>query len=202
MQKYMKDLFPFLGIRAPDRKLLAKPLIKDLGIIQNEHQKPFITELWELPEREYQYAAVDYLVKNKKLLVETDIDLLEYIISTKSWWDTVDLIASHLVGTLFLKYPHFITERGEEWMKSDHMWLKRTMILFQLKYKDQTNEALLFSIIDRTAHINEFFIQKAIGWALREYSKTNAEAVIRFIDSRELSNLASREGLKWISRKS
>ena len=67
MQKYMKDLFPFLGIRAPDRKLLAKPLIKDLGIIQNEHLKPFITELWELPEREYQYAAVDYLVKNKKL---------------------------------------------------------------------------------------------------------------------------------------
>ena len=200
MQKYMKNHFPFLGIRAPERKQLLKPLMKDIGFLENEQIRPFITELWELPEREYQYVAVEYLVKYKKKLIETDIDLLEYLIVNKSWWDTVDLIASHLVGSLLLKYPNFINERGDDWVNSDNMWLKRTMILFQLKYKNQTNETLLFSIIDQTAHINEFFIQKAIGWALREYSKTNPEAVVHFIESRELSNLSKREGLKWIAR--
>ncbi|KAB7707271.1 DNA alkylation repair protein [Bacillus aerolatus] len=198
MEKYMKGLFPFIGIRAPERKQISAKWLKSVGLIPNESLRPFITELWEVPEREYQYIALDYLVKKKQHLAATDIDLLEYLIVTKSWWDTVDTIASHLVGELFLKYPHFITERGGEWLQSENVWLKRTMILFQLKYKGQTDEQLLFSIIERTAHIKEFFIQKAIGWSLREYSKTNPDAVVHFIESHNLSNLAVREGLKRI----
>ncbi|MBS4206225.1 DNA alkylation repair protein [Lederbergia citrea] len=198
MEKYMKGLFPFIGIRAPERRQISAKWLKSVGLIPNQNLRPFITDLWELPEREYQYIALDYLIKKKKHLVEADIDLLEYLIVTKSWWDTVDLIASHLVGSLFLKYPHFIKERGEKWLNSENMWLKRTMILFQLKYKDQTKEQLLFSYIERTSHINEFFIQKAIGWSLREYSKTNPDAVARFIENHDLSNLATREGLKHI----
>ncbi|MFK2825335.1 DNA alkylation repair protein [Bacillus sp. B190/17] len=198
MEKYMKGLFSFIGIRAPERKKISAHWLKNVGTIPNESLRSFITGLWEMPEREYQYIALDYLIKKKKHVVETDIDLLEYLLVTKSWWDTVDLIASHLVGTLFFNYPHLIEQRGEEWLQSENIWLKRTMILFQLKYKDQTNEQLLFSIIERTAHINEFFIQKAIGWSLREYSKTNGDAVVRFIENQELSNLAKREGLKYI----
>ncbi|MBS4179557.1 DNA alkylation repair protein [Lederbergia citrea] len=198
MERYMKGLFPFIGIRAPDRKRISADWLKSIGLIRSENLRPFITKLWELPEREYQYIALDYLIKKKKHLVEADIDLLEYLIVTKSWWDTVDLIASHLVGSLFLTYPHFIKERGEKWLHSENIWLKRTMLLFQLKYKEQTNEQLLFSYIEQTSHIKEFFIQKAIGWSLREYAKTNPDAVIHFIESHDLSNLATREGLKHI----
>lgn len=198
MKKYMKDLFPFLGIKAPERRKLSRSFIK--GFCTVEDFKPYVLNLWELPEREYQYVAVDFLVKKKKHLDTCDIDFIEYLVVTKSWWDTVDAIASHLVGAVFSKRPELIQKRGEDWLNSENIWLQRTMILFQLKYKEQTDEELLFSIIERTRHIEEFFIQKAIGWALREYSKTSPQAVDRFIGTRELSSLAKREGLKHIQK--
>ncbi|MCJ8008816.1 DNA alkylation repair protein [Lederbergia wuyishanensis] len=202
MEQYMKNLFPFLGIRSPERKAISADWLKSVGVVPNEALSPFIKELWGKPEREYQYIALDYLVKKKKYLLETDIELMEYLIVTKSWWDTVDLIASHLVGELFSKHPHLIKTYGEKWIASDNMWLQRTMILFQLKYKNKTDEQLLYSYISRTSHIDEFFIQKAIGWSLREYSKTNPEAVAQFIETHELSNLARREGSKYVRVKS
>jgi len=195
MEKYMRGMFPFIGLRAPDRKLLSRTFMRELKF-QDEGMMSVIHSLWEKPEREYQYVAVDYLVKNKRYLNVEHLDMIKYLIVTKSWWDTVDLIASHLVGTLFSKYPQLIKERGDEWLHSDNIWLQRTMLLFQLKYKEETDEELLFSIIRQTNHIEEFFIQKAIGWSLREYSKINPDAVIDFIKSHELSNLAKREGLK------
>ncbi|MBW8349786.1 DNA alkylation repair protein [Bacillus sp. IITD106] len=198
MEQYMKNLFPFLGIRSPERKVITADWLKNVGLVPHESLTAFIKELWDKPEREYQYVALDYLSKKKKYLLETDIDLLEYMITTKSWWDTVDFIASHLVGELFFKHPNLIKTYGEKWISSENIWLQRTMILFQLKYKNKTDEQLLFSIIHRTSHINEFFIQKAIGWSLREYSKTKPEAVAQFIEVHELSNLAKKEGLKYI----
>lgn len=198
MRKYMKDLFPFLGIKAPERKELSKSFIKELGGV--EDFESYVIKLWELPEREYQYVAIDFLVKKKRHLNDRHIDFIEYLIVTKSWWDTVDAIASHLVRAIFSKHPQLIDERGEKWINSESIWLKRTMILFQLKYKEQTNEELLFSIIERTKHIDEFFIQKAIGWALREYSKTDPDTVYQFIETADLSNLAKREGLKHIQK--
>ncbi|MEK3889722.1 DNA alkylation repair protein [Bacillus sp. FSL K6-3431] len=198
MEKYMKGLYPFLGVKSPERKELSKHFIRNFSFQSEEDVEPIIKKLWEMPEREFQYVAVDVLVKNKKYISEDYLDLLEYIITTKSWWDTIDTIANHLVGALFLTCPYLIDERGEKWLQSENIWLQRTMILFQLKYKDKTDTELLFSIIKRTSHINEFFIQKAIGWSLREYSKTNRNAVIRFIENYELSNLAKREGLKYI----
>ena len=197
----MRGMFPFIGLQAPDRKLLSKTFMKELKF-QDEDVKPTICSLWKKSEREYQYVAVDYLVKNKKHLLVEHLDLIEHLIVTKSWWDTVDLIASHLVSSLFSKHPQLIKERGEDWLHSDNMWLQRAMLLFQLKYKEKTDAELLFSIIEQTLHIDEFFIQKAIGWSLREYSKTNPNAVIDFIDRHELSNLAKREGLKYLQRKS
>lgn len=201
MEKYMRGMFPFIGLRAPDRKLLSRTFMRELKF-QDEDMMSVIHSLWEKPEREYQYVAVDYLIKNKRYLNVEYLDMIKYLIVTKSWWDTVDLIASHLVGILFSKYPQLIKERGDEWLHSDNIWLQRTMLLFQLKYKEETDKELLFSIIRQTYHIDEFFIQKAIGWSLREYSKTNPDAVIDFIESHELSNLAKREGLKIMQRNS
>lgn len=196
MGKYMRNQFFFLGLKAQKRKELSKEFIRELKFDQNI--EPIIKALWERPEREYQYVAVDYLVRNKKHMQKEQMELTEYLITTKSWWDTVDAIASHLVGTLYQLYPNLIKEREEEWLRSDNIWLKRTMIIFQLKYKEKTDEGLLFSIIQQTKHIDEFFIQKAIGWSLREYSKINPQVVLHFIQCQELSNLAKSEGLKQI----
>lgn len=202
MKKYMRGMFPFIGLSAPDRKLLSRPFIRELNFNGDENIILLMRSLWEMPEREYQYVAVDYLVENKRHLNPEHLDLIEYLIVTKSWWDTVDLIASHLIGVLFSKYPQLIKDRGEEWVNSNNIWLQRTMILFQLKYKEKTDEALLFSVIEQVMEIDDFFIQKAIGWSLREYSKTKPEVVIEFIENHTLSNLAKREGLKYMKRKS
>ena len=198
MKKYMKNLFPFIGIKAPERKKLSKSFIQVLCAV--EDFEPYVLNLWEMPEREYQYVAVDFLVKMKKHLDESHVDLLENLILTKSWWDTVDPIASQLVGAVFSKSPELVQSRGTDWGNSENIWLQRSMILFQLKYKEKTDKELLFSIIERTKHTEEFFIQKAIGWALREYSKTNPAEVVRFIESRSLSNLARKEGLKHLQK--
>lgn len=199
MEKYMKDLFPFVGIKSPERRELSKQFIRNFNF-QAEDAETVIKELWEMPEREFQYVAADLLVRNKKHITDIHTDFLQYLITTKSWWDTVDTLANHLAGALFSTCPHLIYERGEEWLQSENIWLQRTMILFQLKYKDKTDADLLFSIIEQTSHIKEFFIQKAIGWSLREYSKTNPDTVIQFIETHDLSNLAKREGLKHIQK--
>lgn len=200
MERYMKNLFPFYGIKSQQRRQLSRSFLKETQQMSNENIHFLVKTLWGLPEREYQYVAMDLLIKRKNNLVESDIELIQYLIVTKSWWDTVDLIASHLVGTLFEKYPTLIDERGEQWLQSEHLWLQRSMLLFQLKYKDKTDKLLLFSIIERLSHMDEFFIQKAIGWALREYSKTNPEAVKQFIETHQLSSLSKREGLKVINK--
>lgn len=201
MKKYMRNQFEFLGIKTPERRAVARQLIKEIGMISGEELHDFIKALWQLPEREYQYFAVDYMDKYKKYLEPNDIHLLEYMIVHKSWWDTVDLVAGKLVGHLLAKYPHLIGEYAERWVISENMWLRRTAILFQLKYKEKTNQELLFRYILLNAQDKEFFIQKAIGWALREYSKTNEPAVREFISNNKLAPLSVREGMKAIQQK-
>lgn len=198
MKRYMKNQFPFLGIPSPERKQL-------LATFLTEHHKPTIEELpsiihslWELPEREYAYIALNLLEKNVKKLNPSFLPLLETLIITNSWWDTIDTIASRLVGPLFKAFPSLIDSTIQTWMDSENIWLQRTCILFQLKYKDQTNEQLLFSIIEKLATHKEFFIQKAIGWALREYAKTNEFAVLNFTQTHTLAPLSKREALKHI----
>ncbi|OIJ22526.1 DNA alkylation repair protein [Anaerobacillus alkalidiazotrophicus] len=198
MKRYMKNKFEFLGIKAPERREIMRPLMKEAKKFPREQMVEFVKRLWDLSEREYQYFALDYLEKNIKVLVEEDIQFLEYLIKTKSWWDTVDILASKCVGYHFTKYPNLITEYGVRWAVSENIWLRRTAILFQLKYKEKTDKELLFQIIEKNAHDDEFFIQKGIGWALREYSKTNKEEVAAFINSHPLSNLSKREGKKYL----
>ncbi|NYE06105.1 3-methyladenine DNA glycosylase AlkD [Bacillus niacini] len=198
MKKYMKDHFPFLGIKSPLRKELEKQFFKETGILKEPFDKDFVTGLWEKDEREYHYTAITYIGKFIKKLPKEVIPFLEKLITTKSWWDSVDSIAP-LVGELARKYPEVIEETIDGWSVNDNFWLRRSAILLQLKYKQQTNESLLYDYIVKNADSKEFFIQKAIGWALREYSKTNPISVKAFIEGNKLAPLSVREGSKYVS---
>lgn len=198
MKKYMKDHLPFLGIKSPLRKELEKQFFKETEILKKPFDQDFVKGLWDKDEREYHYTAITYIGKFIKKLPKHVVSFLEELITTKSWWDSVDSIAP-LVGELARKYPEIIEETINGWSVHDNVWLRRTAILFQLKYKYETNEDLLYDYIVKNADSKEFFIQKAIGWALREYSKTNSESVKTFIEGTKLAPLSVREGSKYVS---
>lgn len=139
MAKYMKNQFPFLGIKTPVRKALMQKFFRTSGILQSPFQEALVVALWEKEEREYQYAALDYLKRSLPKLTKNDLPLMQKLITTKSWWDTVDTLAQHPVGTIALKYPEVIPETIFAWAQSENMWLRRTAILFQLKYKAKTD---------------------------------------------------------------
>ncbi len=201
MAAYMKNQFEFLGIKSPDRRQLQKTFFTQYGWPDGADTVRLANELWQKNEREFQYLAIDILERYfKRNFKVSDITLLESLITHKSWWDTVDLIASKLVGAYFSKYPQQIAPYAEKWINSDNFWLNRTAILYQLKYKANTDEFRLFSYCLQWSGSKEFFLQKAIGWALREYSKTNPKAVVKFVSGHELMPLSRREALKWVHK--
>ncbi|MHA6251173.1 DNA alkylation repair protein [Oceanobacillus sp. CAU 1775] len=201
MEKYMRNKFSFLGIKTPKRREVMRRFYKESEILKLSFQREFVLGLWDLKEREFQYAATDYIISSLKKLEKADILLIEKLIITKAWWDTVDMLAQRAVGEIAKNHPEVITEVIEGWIVSDNMWLQRSAILFQLKYKEDTDAPLLFRFIETHASSKEFFIQKAIGWALREYSKTNPQLVKNFIENNALSKLSIREGSKYLSIK-
>ncbi|ULT59985.1 DNA alkylation repair protein [Neobacillus drentensis] len=198
MQNYMKGHFSFLGIKSPLRKDLEKKFFQETGLLLEPFNKEFIEELWNKEEREYQYTALTYMEKSLKKLQKSDLPFMEWLITTKSWWDTVDAIAPKPVGNIAEKFPDVIEETIDGWAIHENIWLRRAAILFQLKYKKKTNENLLYRYILKNAERKEFFIQKAIGWALREYSKTNPASVKKFIEGHKLAPLSVREGSKYL----
>jgi 3-methyladenine DNA glycosylase AlkD len=141
---------------------------------------------------------MDYLVKVKKQLQKEDITFIEELITTKSWWDSVDLIASHLVGEICKMYPELVYEHILKWSIDENMWLRRTSILYQLKYKENLDTEILEKVIKVNINDENFFIRKAIGWALREYSKTNKEWVGNFLNNNKLSSLSIKEASKYL----
>jgi len=198
MAKYMKNRFPYLGIKTPRRKELLKDFYEENGLPEMQELKQITLDLWDFPEREFQYVAIGLLRKFTKKWDEDFINLFEQLIITKSWWDTVDGLASWMVGKHFTRFPEIRDTYIDRWMKSGNMWLQRTCLLFQLSYKEKTDEMLMGSIIMALNGSDEFFINKAIGWILREYSKTDAHAVINFVENNELAPLSNREALKWL----
>jgi 3-methyladenine DNA glycosylase AlkD len=200
MAAYMKNNFPFLGIKQPLRKTVSKPIIKELAKLPPDRFQFIVKHLWDLPEREFQYCATDLLELCIKKWDEDFIETIEWLIVNKSWWDTVDVIASHFAGGYFKRFPEHRINVVQKWSNSKNMWLNRTAILFQLGYKKETDVELLFNIILQHKNSNEFFIQKAIGWALREYSYRDANGVIDFVAKNELKPLSRREALKAINR--
>lgn len=197
MVKYLKGQFKFLGIKSHKRKELQKDFLKSLNN-KEPINKVWVLQLWSYEEREFQYLAMDYLIKKKKALTKEYIELIEILILTKSWWDTVDLLASTLVGYLCKEYPELVSEYIVSWATHENMWLRRTAIIYQLKYKEQVDVDILEYVIEKNSNDNDFFIRKAIGWALRQYSKSNKQWVKEFINTHELSNLSVKEGSKYI----
>jgi 3-methyladenine DNA glycosylase AlkD len=195
MAAYMKNKFPYLGIYKPKRAGLESAFLKEAR--KGGIDWGFVEYLWSLPEREFQYLAMDYLGALKKKLKEEDLPRVTRLIENKQWWDTVDFLAAVLIGEICARYPRLIPEVSSYALSGD-IWLKRTAILFQIKYKAKTDAALLGSILEKCGGTKEFFLNKAIGWALREYSKTNPDWVRGYINGHTLHPLSVREGSKYI----
>ncbi|KPK86730.1 MAG: hypothetical protein AMS27_04315 [Bacteroides sp. SM23_62_1] len=201
MKKYMKEQSEFYGIKTPVFRSIIKSFLKKHGLPGDKYLNAVIHECWSQEKREWQHAGIEILLKYINDPGRDLIGLLEFMIIHKSWWDTVDGIAAWLVGPYFKKYPDMIKPKTREWLESGNIWLQRTCLLFQLKYKSTTDTALLFGFIRELSGSSTFWIRKAIGWALREYSKTDPDKVLEFVNSYPLHSLSRREALKVISRK-
>jgi 3-methyladenine DNA glycosylase AlkD len=201
MKKYLRNKFEFFGINSPLRKELFRKYVKENGWPEIAAIEMICKELYSQPEREMHYFAMEMIERNIKKLNRSDIKLFEFMIVTNSWWDTVDFIAASALGKFFRNYPDLIDQVTKVWMDSGNIWLQRSCILFQLKYKKSTNTELLFDYIDKLKSSDEFFIKKSIGWSLREYSKHNPEEVILYTDRTILKPLSRKEALRIIEKK-
>ncbi len=193
---YMKDQFEFIGIKTPVRRTICKPFLQKTHLPPKDQAVKIVQALWKKPEREFQYFAQELLLQYTREFEKKYIELIEWMIVHKSWWDTVDMIADKLAGAYFKIFPEQIPLIIKKWLKTDNMWLQRSCIIFQLKYKSKVDTHLLEKIILPLMHSKEFFINKAIGWILREYSKTNPDWVQQFAARNKLSNLSRREALR------
>lgn len=200
MSRYMKNRAPFFGMQSKQREELNKEFFKTYGLPAYDVAKLAAQRLFELPEREFHYFAILLLVKHKKNWQAGDISLFEKLLVTNSWWDSVDYINGSVLGDYFLKFPELMQPRTDAWSANENIWLKRSSIIFQLKYRNKTDLDLLTRHIEQNATSKEFFVQKAIGWALREYSKTNPLWVENYVNTHELKPLSRREALKRIDK--
>ena len=178
MSKYMQDKFRFLGVRGATRTEIYKKYFPEARK-SKAIDWDFIENCWNKEEREFQYVVVYYLKAMQRFLKREDISRLKYLIVKKAWWDTVDLLAK-VVGSLVIRIEGY-DQIMLEWSKDSNIWLRRVAILYQLSLKDKVDEQILDKILVNNLGDNEFFINKAIGWALRDYSKFNPEWVREFI---------------------
>jgi len=200
MQKYMKNNFFFLGIKTYNRRAILK---NNYHKHQDEVKNNFRSISWELfqkKEREFHQCAIDIFVKEiKKKYVLEDIQLIEKILITNSWWDSVDTIAKYLLGGYLNYFPKETMTVIERFSNSKNLWLNRSAIIFQLSYKEKTNFDLLKSECEKHKDSKEFLIQKAIGWSLRDYSRLNPDGVLEFVNSTKLKPLSKREAIRNIN---
>jgi 3-methyladenine DNA glycosylase AlkD len=199
MAAYMKDHFPFFGIKAGPRRAAVKPILAASARATADELIDFALACWEEPEREFQHVAVDVLRKRSGQLEPDQLEELETLITTKSWWDTVDGLAAWVVGPMVRTHPDLV-HLMDDWAEDDDMWLARTAMLHQLGYKTETDVERLFRYAEDLAPHSDFFIRKAIGWALRQYARTDPDAVRAFVSAHEadLSGLTRREALKHL----
>ena len=178
----MRGKFEFLGVKTPDRRRASKSFIAT-------HGPRVVPDLWAEPEREFQYVGADVLWAKVSRLGCADVEWLGGFVQQKSWWDTVDALAK-TIGQVAT------ARQMLAWSVADNLWLRRVAIIHQLRRKASTDADLLARIIVNNVGSTEFYINKAIGWALREYSKTDADWVRRFVATHELSRLSQRKALK------
>ena len=200
MSAYMRHQFAYLGIGSVKRREISAQFFREIDK-KSPFDWDFVFECFRRDEREYVYLACDYMFRCKDRIDECDFEKIEQIALIKPWWDSIDSIVP-VVGFLCKKYPALIDRFIIPWSQGSEKWLIRISIIFQLKYKKDTNLELLSEVILQNNGTKEFFINKAIGWALREYSKTDFEWVTDFVNRNQLSNLSKREALKVINRNS
>ena len=199
---YMRNQFEFFGIKTPLRRELAKDLVRQSKDLSERELVALCKELWAQPEREFQYIACDLLAKNAKRLSPSYVKgEAPWFIKNKSWWDTVDSVRKS-IEIVVVANPDLKAEM-EKWIVSNNIWIVRSALIHQLTLGSKTDAKLLFRFCEIQATEKEFFVAKAIGWALRSYSYVDPKAVKSFIKEHpELTPLAKREGLKALSRKS
>ena len=196
MKAYMKDQFEFLGVKTPVRRQVSKIFFK------KNHKSTidwkFIHQAWDNPYREMQYVVLDYLQLKQKALTPSDLPKIKKLAQTKPWWDTIDFLCRS-VGYISLHYPE-TKKIVLDWSRDKDFWLRRIAIEHQLLQKEETDVQLLEQILINNLNQTEFFINKAIGWALRDYSKTNPDWVLEFIEKYKdkLSKLSIKEGSKYL----
>jgi 3-methyladenine DNA glycosylase AlkD len=196
MSAYMRNQFTFLGIPTPERNKLSRDLYKNTD--KETVDWSFVFKCWDQPEREFQYLAVGYLSLVKAALAPADIPNLRKTAITKSWWDTIDGL-DMIIGDIALRFPE-VNAVILEWSKDENFWLRRIAIDHQLGRKEKTDTSLLSQIIVNNLGQTEFFINKAIGWSLREYSKTNPDWVRGFLEKYrdQMASLSIREAGKYV----
>lgn len=197
MKKYMRNLFDFYGIQTPKRKAIYKDFLKE----EKKNKKidwNFLDECYNDSHREFQYLVYDYLLALNDYLTYDDIQKIKKYAKTKQWWDTIDFL-DKVIGNIGLKDKK-VDELMLKWSKDEDFWLRRLAIDHQLGRKEKTNTDLLKQIIINNLGSNEFFINKAIGWSLRDYSKTNPKWVKDFIQKHkdQMNKLSIKEASKYI----
>ena len=200
MARYMKTTMPFYGVKMPDRTPIARTLAERWAPQSAAEYRRLVEGLWGRTHREMKYLAIGAAVKHRSFIEPTMLPLYRRLIVTGAWWDLVDGVASELVGKVLLDHRKWATPRLREWLHNDDMWLRRTAIISQLTHKADTDASFLFECCAARAHETEFFIRKAIGWALRQYARTDPEAVRRFVKQQgdRLSGLSRREAMKHL----
>ena len=197
MSKYMLNKFEYIGIKTPERRKIFKNSFKEYKN-KEKIDWEFVNKCWENKYREFQYVAADYLKNMKDKLTIDDIPKFKRLILEKSWWDTIDNL-DMTIGALALKDSN-VNKILLEWSLDENIWLRRIAIDHQLLRKEKTDTELLEKILKNNLGQAEFFINKAIGWALRDYSKTNPNWVKNFIEKNreKMAKLSIREASKYL----
>jgi 3-methyladenine DNA glycosylase AlkD len=200
MQAYMKTDMPFYGVQKPSRKLILRQLVRDFPPADREEYQELVLALWDLPHREEKYLALGVARHFAEHVTPSSLPLYRRLIVEGAWWDFVDEIATQLIRRLIVEHPDQTWPVVDRWIDDADMWLRRTAILCQIGARERTDTGRLFAFCERRAFESEFFIRKAIGWALREQARTDPEAVARFVvEHRDrLSGLSYREATKHI----
>lgn len=199
MEGYMKGHFEFYGVKAPIRKDVLRKIKPSIKELDTEETIQLVEALWLDNKRESQYMGIDILVLKNKYLEISHLSRIEKLITEKSWWDSVDPLASDIAGGIFVQNEHARMNWIEKWNNSDNMWLNRSALIHQLKYKKNVDLDLLFVLVESHIGSKTVFINKASGWALRQASKYYPQEIRMFIENRpHLSNLTKREGTKYL----
>ncbi len=197
MSKYMRNKFPFYGIKTPLRRSIYKEFLK-FEKREKNIDWDFLDMCYEDEHREFQYLVYDYLLALNKYVTYEDISKIKKYILKKSWWDTVDFL-DKVIGDVSIRDDR-VKDLMKKWSMNDNIWIRRTSIQHQLSLKDKTDKEVLETIIVNCLGTDEFFINKSIGWALREYSKTNSDWVKNFVENHKdnMSKLSIKESSKYI----